>query len=126
MAVLEQVRRVFVYGTLMPGESRWPALRRYAVSWGPATARGRLWDTGRGYPAVRFDQSGDAVPGVLVTIAPESAAVAVALLDRIEGEGVLYRRVWVATSGGPAVAYEWLGPTEGLAPLAQGWAGGHR
>ena len=124
--VPEPVRRVFVYGTLMPGECRWPALRPYAVSWEPATARGRLWDTGRGYPAVRFDDAGDAVPGILVAVAAESFADAVTALDRVEGEGVLYRRVEVATSGGLAVAYEWLGPTEALVPLPQGWPGGGR
>ena len=113
--------RVFVYGTLMPGEPRWPALQPFASGWEPATARGHLWDTGSGYPAVRFDPDGADVPGFLVALDPGGAAEAIAVLDRIEGEGALYRRVRVATSGGPAVAYEWLGSTEGLVPLASGW-----
>ncbi len=113
---------MFVYGTLMPGHPRWPALAPYATSWEPATARGYLWDTGRGYPAIRFDDHGDPVPGVLVALAVQRATAALATLDRIEGEGVLYRRVEVVTSGGSAVGYEWLGPTEDLVRLAEGWA----
>lgn len=126
MAVVHDAPFVFVYGTLMPGEPRWPALRPYAVSWRPATAKGRLWDTGRGYPAVRFDEGGEAVPGTVVTIAPGLSADVVAILDRIEGEGVLYRRVDVVTSAGPAMSYEWLGPTDGLARLANGWTAAAR
>ena len=113
--------RLFVYGTLMPGAPLWPALEPFAVSWEPATAAGRIWDTGHGYPGVRFDPAGEAVPGVLVLLDPARAAEAVALLDEIEEEGRLYRRVKVVTSVGPALAYEWLGPTEGLRVLPEGW-----
>jgi gamma-glutamylcyclotransferase (GGCT)/AIG2-like uncharacterized protein YtfP len=120
--VSEAAARVFVYGTLMPGESRWPALEPFATGWGPATARGHLWDTGHGYPAVRFDDDGAAIAGFLVTIDAERLPDAIAVLDRVEGEGALYRRVEVATSAGLATSYEWLGSTEGLVPLAYGWA----
>ena len=118
--------RLFVYGTLMPGQPRWPALQPYVTSWRAGTAHGRMWDTGRGYPAVRFDGpgepiGGDPIPGVVVDLAPGCVAEAVATLDRIEGEGVLYRRVEVSTSEGPAMAYAWLGSTEGMALLATGW-----
>lgn len=115
---------VFVYGTLMPGQPRWPLMEPFSVSHRPATARGHLWDTGLGYPAARFDDGGADVvdvPGILVAIAPDRLARALAALDRVEGEGVLYRRVEVATTGGPAITYEWLGPTDGLLPLAAGW-----
>jgi gamma-glutamylcyclotransferase (GGCT)/AIG2-like uncharacterized protein YtfP len=84
-------------------------------------AGGRIWDTGHGYPAVRFDPAGEAVPGVLVTLDATRAAEAVEVLDEIEEEGRLYRRVEVATSAGPAFAYEWLGPTDGLRVLPDGW-----
>jgi gamma-glutamylcyclotransferase (GGCT)/AIG2-like uncharacterized protein YtfP len=117
---------VFVYGTLLPGEPLWPALAPHATSWAPATARGSLWDTGVGYPAARFDDGGadgDLVPGVVVTVDPDRYPEVVALLDDIEDVGVLYRRVQVVTSAGPAVAYEWLGPVDGLVPLADGWSG---
>jgi gamma-glutamylcyclotransferase (GGCT)/AIG2-like uncharacterized protein YtfP len=113
--------RLFVYGTLMPGQPRWPVLRPFATGWTRATARGRVWDTRSGFPAARFDDAGAAIPGFLVAIAPDRLREAVAVLDRVEGEGVLYRRVEVATSGGPAISYEWLGSIEGLALLAHGW-----
>ena len=112
---------LFVYGTLMPGEPLWPALAPFAVAWDEATAAGRIWDTGNGYPAVRFDAAAGAVPGVLVALDPDRLAAAIGLLDEIEEEGSLYRRVEVLTSAGPAWAYEWLGPTAGLALLPQGW-----
>ena len=115
------VDRLFVYGTLMPGEPRWPALAPFALAWERATAAGRIWDTGHGYPAVRFDGAAGAVPGVVVRIDPARATEAVALLDEIEEVGVLYRRVEVATTGGPAHAYEWLGATDGFTPLPGGW-----
>ena len=113
--------RLFLYGTLMPGEPLWPMLAPYVASWQPVTASGRLWDTGRGYPAVRFDAAEDPVPGILVTIEAERASEAIDALDRIEDEGRLYRRVEVATSGGAAFAYEWLGDTDGLLRLEAGW-----
>jgi len=115
------VTRVFVYGTLMPGERLWPALAPFAVAWEEATAAGRLWDTGHGYPCVCFDAAGGPIPGVVVTLDPTRVAAAVDLLDHIEEEGSLYRRVEVSTSAGPAWAYEWLGPTAGLAALPDGW-----
>ena len=113
--------RLFVYGTLMPGEPLWPALAPFAVFYEAVSAGGRIWDTGHGYPAVRFDAAGEPVPGVLVVLDPARAAEAVALLDEIEEEGRLYRRVEVTTSAGPAFAYEWLGPTDGLRVLPEGW-----
>lgn len=112
-----------MYGTLMPGEALWPALEPYAAAWAPASAGGVLWDTGHGYPGVRFDAGGEPVPGVVVDLDPARAAEAVELLDAIEEEGRLYRRVDVDTSAGPAFAYEWLGPTEGLRLLPEGWRG---
>lgn len=122
--VAERPPTVFVYGTLMPGGVRWPFLRSFAGPSRPATARGQLWDTGRGYPAARFDPCGGEIPGVLVTIVPDRFGAALAVLDRIEGEGVLYRRVDVDTSLGPAISYEWLGSVEGFVPLPDGWPPG--
>jgi len=123
MSEMDGSARLFVYGTLMPDEPLWPALAQFAVSWEAVTAQGRLWDTGRGYPAVRFDDAGGVVPGVLVDLDPDRAAEAIEELDRIEDEGRLYRRLEVTTSRGPALAYEWLGSTDGLAHLPEGWPG---
>jgi len=112
---------LFVYGTLMPGQPLWPVLAPHAESWLPATARGRLWDTGLGYPAARFDSGHSVVPGVLVVVAPGRRAELLARLDDVEAEGRLYRRVELETSAGPATGYEWLGPTVALAVLTHGW-----
>lgn len=120
----EGLRQVFVYGTLMPGQLRWPGLERFATGVQRATAWGRIWDTGLGYPAAVFDAGGGTIPGFLVTLEPDLAAVAVDALDRIEGEGALFRRVTVRTSGGQAISYEWLGSTDGLRPLPRGWPEG--
>jgi gamma-glutamylcyclotransferase (GGCT)/AIG2-like uncharacterized protein YtfP len=113
--------RLFVYGTLMPGQGRWGTLRAHALSHEPATAKGYLWDTGAGYPAARFDEAGHEIPGVLVTIEWDALTDLLTVLDRIEGEGSLFRRVEVVTSDGPAIAYEWMGSTEALSPLLDGW-----
>ncbi|MGI8984107.1 MAG: gamma-glutamylcyclotransferase family protein [Acidimicrobiales bacterium] len=113
--------RLFVYGTLMPGEALWGELAPFVIAWREAAAPGRMWDTGHGYPAVRFVPSGAPVPGVVVDLDPVRAPAAITRLDEVEDAGVLYRRVEVVTTAGPAWAYEWLGPTGGLQPLPGGW-----
>ena len=108
----------------MPGQPRWRHLSPYAASWRPATAPGRLWDTGRGYPGATFDDGDSQIPGVAVVLAADSIEAAIELLDEIEGEGSLYRRVQISTSSGPALSYEWLGPTDTFQPLPDGWPPG--
>ena len=112
--------RVFVYGTLLPDELRWPVLADVAVDVAEATAAGRLWDTRRGFPAAVFGDRGT-IPGVVVTVSDDRWDVILAELDAIEGEGTLYRRLVVETSVGPATSYEWLGPTDGMRLLPRGW-----
>ena len=68
---------------------------------------------------MRFNPTGQPVRGFLVTIDSARLKDAITTLDRIEGEGVLYRRVEVETSAGPAFGYEWLDPTQGLSPLSR-------
>ena len=121
MSTMDAPARLFVYGTLMPDQPLWPVLEPYAVAWVQVYVPGEIWDTGLGFPAVRFDPSAPGVPGVVVAIAPGRVAEALAVLDRVEDEGRLYRRTVVETPAGPAYAYEWLGPTEGLRRLAGGW-----
>jgi gamma-glutamylcyclotransferase (GGCT)/AIG2-like uncharacterized protein YtfP len=120
-ALGSETTAVFLYGTLMPGQVRWPVLESHVLAYEPATAKGRLWDTGFGYPAAQFDPDGDDIPGVVAAIAPEHLPEVIATLDPIEGEGVLFRRTEVATSGGWAITYEWMGETAGLRPLRTGW-----
>ena len=46
--------RVFVYGTFIPGDVRWPLIADEVMVARRARVAGRLYDTGRGYPAARF------------------------------------------------------------------------
>ena len=115
---MDAVARVFVYGTLLPGEERWPLLEPYAVSWQETSVAGALFDTGYGYPALILGEEGE-VPGVSVELDPARLDAAVRLLDRIEGDGHLYRRVDVQTRVGPAFTYEWLGGTDGMLRIAR-------
>lgn len=108
------VRHVFVYGTLMPGRSRWPALARWTDA-GPAvdSVAGELFDTGRGWPAAVLGQ-GRPIPGFTVALQEHSLAEALDALDEIEGTSHgLFRRVSAVTGNGVEVwVYEWPGPTE--------------
>jgi gamma-glutamylcyclotransferase (GGCT)/AIG2-like uncharacterized protein YtfP len=115
------VRSVFVYGTLMPGGTRWDALSPFATSWEPATANGELWDTGHGFPAARFGVGAAVIHGYVVNIGDDCWPAAIRRLDEIEGEGALYRRCEVQTSRGSATTYEWMGSVEGFRLLPDGW-----
>jgi gamma-glutamylcyclotransferase (GGCT)/AIG2-like uncharacterized protein YtfP len=114
-------RAVFVYGTLLPGESRWPLLAPFATEVVEASASGRLFDTGRGYPAARFADGPFSISGACVRIAEERWESVLELLDGIEAEGILFRRMEVVTTAGPAASYEWLGDTNGFRELPAGW-----
>ncbi|MEI2422358.1 hypothetical protein V6O07_18910, partial [Arthrospira platensis SPKY2] len=47
---------LFAYGTLLPGDERWPLLSPFVVDEGWVDrVPGELFDTGLGYPAARFD-----------------------------------------------------------------------
>ena len=122
--MMHATHQLFVYGTLLPGEPRWSTLERYAETTTDATAPGTLWDTGRGYPAAVFTATGTGaahIPGAVIAIRAEQWDDLIGHLDRVEGEGVLYRRVGIDTSAGPATSYEWLGSTDGMTRLEQGW-----
>ena len=69
--------RVFVYGSLLPGEMRHPVLES-SRPLGPALIRGRLYDLGR-YPALT------AGPGSVVGEVFEVDGFTLRQLDRIEG-----------------------------------------
>ncbi len=101
--------RLFVYGTLMPGQDAWPVLARWCVGEPRADAvAGEFCKTGRDYPGARFDADGGTVPGVVVELDPDRADAALAALDRYEGAE--YERVAVRTERGvEAYAYGWIG-----------------
>jgi gamma-glutamylcyclotransferase (GGCT)/AIG2-like uncharacterized protein YtfP len=106
---------LFVYGTLRRGEVRWQYLAPLLA--GPLRAdavSGRLYDTGRGYPAAVFGATGGTITGETGQLRSDGLADALALLDEIEGAvHDLYRRVVVTTAGGVvAWAYEYVGRAE--------------
>lgn len=81
---------IFVYGTLRPGQIRNDIVGGYAHK-GIGTTPGKLYDLGA-YPGARFrNQSKHLIVGDVYEV-PEDL---LQLLDRIEAEGYLYRRVKV-------------------------------
>lgn len=113
---MDRRRRVdylFVYGTLRPGDVRWPILAPYVVDEGwPDTVDGRLYDTGLGYPAALFGDrvaSGRTIVGRTHRLLDVSYDDCLRVIDDVEGTVVgLYSRVVVHTSRGvDAFAYEY-------------------
>lgn len=114
---------VFTYGTLMPGQPRWPSLSRYLAGMAePAAVRGNLLDTGAGYPALANIGRGPWVPGFLVPLDPAQALKALNVLDVIEGTAVgLYERVLVRTRAGfLAWTYEYRRSTADMVAVPAG------
>ena len=89
---------LFAYGTLLPGDVRWPLLRRFVTDEGwPDRVAGRLFDTGLGYPAAIFG-SGSLIHGRTFTLLTASLEQALEVLDREEDTvSGMYRRVTVTT-----------------------------
>ena len=105
-----RLEHVFVYGTLMRGESRWPQLKPWSsgdVDEGCVT--GRLYHLGA-YPGVRLDESG-AVHGELHRC--EDIEKTLETLDLIEGHDVLspgeglYVRVPVSVQTANGTVWAW-------------------
>ncbi len=110
--------RLFVYGTLAPGNVAWSVLEPWVIGDpGPDAVAGRLYDTGRGYPAATFAPGADLVHGSVVVLGrPHAALVA---LDRYEGDE--YARITVRTRAGVEVAaYAWTAPLTGCRHVAAG------
>ncbi len=115
------ITHLFVYGTLRPGDVRWPLLQPLVVGEGVADEiDGELYDTGLDYPAAVFGGTGRIV-GETFELISDILDHALAVLDEEEATGNnLYRRVAIQTRGGrDAWAYEYGGvPT--LPPIASG------
>jgi gamma-glutamylcyclotransferase (GGCT)/AIG2-like uncharacterized protein YtfP len=119
--VTDQCDRLFVYGTLRPGESRWHFLEPWVVDVGEvASAAGTVFDTGLGYPAAQFGGDGTII-GQTYRLRGDRIGEALQLLDEVEGAVAgLYRRVTITTHGGDRTwAYEYGGGLE-LTPIASG------
>jgi gamma-glutamylcyclotransferase (GGCT)/AIG2-like uncharacterized protein YtfP len=112
--------KVFVYGTLMPGEGRWSLVEPFSLGVHEAIVRGQLYDTGRGYPCALFDRPGS-IPGAVIDLDPTRADEALTILDQVEGVHLgLYARVLVITDADePAWSYAWGDDLDGLVPIVK-------
>jgi len=112
---------LFVYGTLRPGDVRWPLLERFVADEGVGdTTAGAVFDTGLDFPAAVFGSTGTIV-GRTYTLRPDLLSEALAVLDDEEaGVAGLYRRVRVTTGRGVrAWAYAY-GDGLDLSPIPSG------
>lgn len=111
---------VFVYGSSMPGESRYGEIKEYVQSSTRAVVDGLLYDSGLGYPAAKFEPGGE-IPGFLLTLEPATADAF--LREQTALESGLFVAVDVQThSGVTASAWEWIGATDGM-PRIEAWDG---
>lgn len=115
---------VFVYGLLKPGHSLHHVVAPYVDRRSTGSVRGRLYDAG--VPAARFDEDGE-IEGVVLWLRPDGAEEAMRVLDDVEDEGEMYRRVEVEvrTDDGPvrAQAYEFLPAVAGRRDVGPSWPG---
>lgn len=112
---------IFVYGTTMPGQSRYSLIEDFVAETIRASTTGRLYDSGSGYPAAKFGGSGT-IEGYLLRLRPERVTEAKRTFTEIEAG--LFDPVPVTThSGVTATAYEWIGSVDGLPRLDGMWNG---
>lgn len=97
--------RLFVYGTLAPGESNAHVLVDVPGTWEPATIRGTLfengWGAAAGYPGIVPTDAGDEVRGFVFSSTALPAHWA--RLDAFEGEGYTRMTVPAALGDGTMV-----------------------
>jgi gamma-glutamylcyclotransferase (GGCT)/AIG2-like uncharacterized protein YtfP len=108
------IDHLFVYGTLRPGQQRWPFLEPFVRDEGLDTSvSGVLYDTGHGYPAAKFDRGG-VIHGRVYPLEAARLDECLALLDEVEGAVQdLFRRVSITTIDGVvAWAYEYCDDAE--------------
>ena len=86
-----------------------------------ASTGGRLYDTGWGYPAARFDEAGR-IDGVVCRLDPARRDEVWALLDRVEGNQYRRREV-VLDDDSIALAYEFVAPVDRFVVLDGRWDG---
>ena len=115
------ITHLFVYGTLRPGQQRWPFLEPFVMDEGhDESVVGTLYDTGHGYPAAKFDRPGT-IFGRVYPLNLDRIDEGLKLLDEVEGAVVdLFHRVAITTSTGlEAWAYEYCGEPQ-FPEIAQG------
>lgn len=117
------ITHLFVYGTLRPGQVRWPSLEPFVENEGhDDSVAGALYDTGNDYPAARFDHAGT-IHGRVYPLHLGRLDEALTLLDEVEGAVVdLFHRVAITISSGTeAWAYEYCGATAFPAIASGNW-----
>jgi gamma-glutamylcyclotransferase (GGCT)/AIG2-like uncharacterized protein YtfP len=117
------ITHLFVYGTLRPGQQRWPFLEPFVMDEGrDESVVGTLYDTGNGYPAAKFDRPGK-IFGRVYPLNIDRLDVALTLLDEVEGAVIdLFRRVAITTSTGlEAWAYEYCGEPQFAKVVSGDW-----
>ena len=86
-------QRLFVYGTLAPGQPNQHVLADIRGEWESATVTGRLlqegWGAAIGYPGIVLDETGAEVRGLLFS--SDSLSAQWGRIDQFEGDG--YERV---------------------------------
>jgi gamma-glutamylcyclotransferase (GGCT)/AIG2-like uncharacterized protein YtfP len=115
------VAHLFVYGTLAPGDVRWPILAPFAGDDGvPDSTDGQLYDTGLGYPAAMFGGDGT-ILGRTFRLHMETLGEALAALDAEESSVAGgYHRIEIDTHRGyRACAYQY-GHGLRLTPITTG------
>ena len=97
--------RLFVYGTLAPGQTNHKVLEDIPGTWETATLRGKLlnegWGSKMGCPGIVPDEDGDEVDGHLLS--SDHLAEYWAMLDEFEGSGYRREKVSVKIESG-----EWV------------------
>ena len=87
------MNKLFVYGTLCPGQPNEHMLTQFVGEFLPASVRGHLhpegWGQTMGYPGLILDAAGVQVPGYIYL--SDEMAENWAILDEFEGD--CYRRV---------------------------------
>ncbi len=111
---------LFVYGSSMPGMSRYGEISEYVTGSTRDSVQGQLYDSGLGYPMAKFGGDGE-VRGFLLWLDPQTADAALAEMTRVEAG--LFHPVSVRTrSGVTAQAYQWIEATDGY-PRIETWDG---
>jgi len=102
---------VFVYGTLLTGESNHHIAAPHTKAVIPGTVRGRLYDIGT-YPALVLSGDGADVPGEWISVSEEGLQA----MDELEeyygpGQMNVYERVWIKDAYGPAEGWVYVWPS---------------
>lgn len=113
---------IFVYGTLLPGQSNHGIIAPHAISSRPGRIRGRMVNVGR-YPALLLE-SEHSVRGEWM----EVALAGLPALDALEEFGGIeerndYERVWITDADDQAISgwvYIWT-ETRGFPYLEEDW-----